>query len=93
MAGEMERLFALAGRVYVLLRREKDRMIDVEWLSLDVVYALEVINIARGTNHPELLELAERIEEIHPLLANTTKAIAVSEIAPPSEKKYVKTLR
>lgn len=93
MAGEMERLFALAGRVYVLLRRETDRMIDLEWFSLNVVYAHEVIHIARSTNHPELLELAERIEEIHPLLANANKAMVVPEIPAPAEKKYVNTLR
>lgn len=32
MAGEMEILFSLAGRIYVLLRRESNRMIGVEWL-------------------------------------------------------------
>ncbi len=35
MSGEMEILFSLAGRLHVLLRREINRIIDVEWMCAD----------------------------------------------------------
>ena len=49
MAGEMEQLFSVVGRVYVILRRETNRMIDVEWAIANAEYAREVIRLARTT--------------------------------------------
>jgi|GEM_PF-1766655 len=68
MAGEMEQLFSVVGRVYVILRRETNRMIDVEWTITNAEYAREVIRLARATRVDELIELANRIEDTHPLL-------------------------
>ncbi len=91
MSGEMEKLFSTAGRVYVLLRRETNRMIDVEWVSMDAGYAREVIHLARATGLPELLELADRIEEIHPLLQEATHPAA--PVPPRTDSKYMTSLR
>jgi len=91
MPGEMEKMFSAAGRVYVLLRRETNRMIDVEWVSADADYAREVIHLARATALPELLELADRIEEIHPLLQQA--AHPAPPVPPRTDSKYMTSLR
>lgn len=87
----MEILFSLAGRMHVLLRRETNRIIDVEWMCADPVYAKEVIKLARTVESDELHKLAERVEEVHPRLPR------IERLAPPiplePESKYVATLR
>jgi len=64
MSGEMEVLFSLAGRMHVLLRREINRIIDVEWMCADAAYAKEVIKLARTVDSDELHKLAERVEQL-----------------------------
>ncbi|MEW5902720.1 MAG: hypothetical protein AB1722_00060 [Pseudomonadota bacterium] len=91
MAGEMEKLFALAGRIHVLLRREHNRIIDVEWMCADESYAREVIKLARAAGSIELLALAERTEAIHPLLPRPQNIEA--PIPAKKEEKYVNSLR
>jgi len=91
MAGEMEKLFALAGRIHVLLRREHNRIIDVEWMCADESYAKEVIKLARTTDSEELQALAERVEAVHPLLPKQ-KPVEVP-IPAKTEEKYVASLR
>ncbi|OIO82465.1 MAG: hypothetical protein AUJ88_01960 [Gallionellaceae bacterium CG1_02_56_997] len=81
MAGEMEQLFSVVGRVYVMLRRETNRMIDVEWAIANADYAREVIKLARTTQVNELIQLAARIEDTHPLLPRISKL----EVAPTKE--------
>ena len=92
MAGDKERLFSLAGRVYVLLRRQTNRMIDVEWVITNADYAREVVSLARGTGIAELVEMAEHIEEIHPLLHDEKMAAPMLSATVP-ELKYVAHLR
>jgi len=93
MAGEMEQLFSVVGRVYVMLRRETNRMIDVEWAITNADYAREVIELARTTGVDELIELADRIEDTHPLLPRIKRV----EVIPPTvlfdAPKYVQSLR
>lgn len=91
MAGEAEVLFSLAGWVHVLLRRETNRIIDVEWMCADIGYALEVLRLASETDSDELHKLVERIEQIHPQFPKPVKEIVVQ---PPENKtKYMNTLR
>ncbi|MGE5758066.1 MAG: hypothetical protein ACM3W8_04290 [Sideroxydans sp.] len=91
MSGEMEILFSLAGRIHVLLRREINRIIDVEWMCADPAYAQEVIKLARSTGSDELHKLADRVEEVRPQL----RPIAHPDVPVPhrAESKYVATLR
>jgi hypothetical protein len=93
MAGEMEQLFAITGRVCVMLRRETNRMVDVEWAIANAEYARKVIELARATNMAELNTLADRIEDTHPLLPRIKK----SEVESPTElldsPKYIQSLR
>ena len=91
MAGEMEILFSLAGRVHTLLRRESSRIIDVEWLCADAAYAREVIRLVDASQSDELQKLAERIREVHPLILKTTERAAPAIVS--NEHKYTNTLR
>ncbi len=95
MAGEMETLFSLAGRMHVLLRREANRIVDVEWLTANADYARETIRIARTTESGELHALAARIAEVHPLLGRSEPAggHTSEKAAPAGPEKYVRTLR
>jgi hypothetical protein len=91
MAGEMEVLFSVAGRMHVLLRRETNRIIDVEWMCADPAYAKEVIKLARTGDSDELHKLAERVEEVHPRLPRIERSAA--PMPHQVESKYVTTLR
>ena len=91
MAGEMEVLFSLAGRIHVLLRREVNRIVDVEWICVDGTYAKEVIKLARKTQSDELHKLADRIEQVHPGLPRIENVESPPPIA--ADSKYVTTLR
>lgn len=86
-----EILFSLAGRMHVLLRREINRIVDVEWMCINSAYAKEVIKLARTVESDELHKLADRVEEVHPLLPRIEQLDA--PIPPRSEAKYVATLR
>lgn len=94
MVVDTEKLFSVAGRIYVLLRRETNRMVDVEWIIANAAYATEVIRLAKATGQSELIELAERIEETHPLLPHPIKPkpLIPAEVVK-EESKYVNTLR
>ena len=91
MAGEIEILFSLAGRMHVLLRREVNRIIDVEWMCIDAAYAREVIKLARSVDVDELEKLCDRVEQVHPHLPRiepVNRHVPVED-----ESKYVRTLR
>jgi hypothetical protein len=91
MSGEMEVLFSLAGRMHVLLRREINRIIDVEWMCADAAYAKEVVKLARSVDSDELHKLADRVEQVHPKFLRTEHVIA--PIHAMEESKYLTTLR
>ncbi len=88
-----DELFAVLGRVYVLLRRETHRMIDVEWAVVNTDYALEVIHLARNTKNTDLLALANQIQILHPDIKNPPNERAEAAIKAPSQDKYFTTLR
>ncbi|MBU1426124.1 MAG: hypothetical protein KKH12_13170 [Gammaproteobacteria bacterium] len=91
MQGEIEILFSLAGRIHVLLRREINRIIDVEWLCRDSAYAKEVMKLALSVESEELDKLVARVEEVHPLLASSKAAVVSVPLR--TEPKYMSTLR
>jgi hypothetical protein len=95
MAGEMEVIFSLSARIHVLLRRETKRIVDVEWMAINVDYVREILKISRATNNPELLELAQRIEALHPILPRTRPAPVKHEADTEKEQeaKYMFSLR
>lgn len=91
MAGDNEILFSLVGRIPVLLRRENNRIIDVEWMIVDMAYAKEVLRLATATESDELHKLVERVEQVYPLFPRVAKAVA--PVQPVVEHKYMNTLR
>lgn len=91
MAGEMEALFSLAGRMHVLLRREHNRIVDVEWMCADAAYANETVRLAYDSASDELHKLAQRFSELHPLLGGIEPPVMHAAMA--AEPKYVATLR
>ena len=91
MHGDQEILFSLAGRLHVSLRREINRIIDVEWFCSNAAYAGEVIKLARNTQSAELKKLADRVEEVHPLLKRAEQKTEDTPVV--TESQYVTTLR
>ncbi len=91
MHGDREVMFSLAGRIHVLLRREINRIVDVEWFCSNALYAGEVIKLARGAKSEELNKLSDRVEEVHPLLQRVEKKVEAAPME--TETKYVTTLR
>ncbi len=91
MVGEMEILFSLTGRMHTLFRRELNRIIDIKWMCADAAYAREVIKLAYAAESEELHKLAERVEELHPLLFR--KELPIVNIPARAEPKYVTSLR
>ena len=94
MAGEMEVIFSLSGRIHVLLRRETNRIVDVEWMMVNVDYVREILKISRSTESAELHELARRIEALHPLLPKVkAPQITREENDTKEHAKYLFSLR
>lgn len=93
MSGEMEVLFSVAGRMHVLLRREINRIVDVEWMCADAAYAREIIKLAREVDSEELHKLADRFEEVHPQLPRIERHIDTPPPSAAAEAKYISTLR
>ena len=91
MHGDQEIMFSLAGRLHVSLRREINRIIDVEWFCSNAAYAGEVIRLARKTQSADLNKLADRMEEVHPLLLRVQQKAEAAPVV--QESKYVMTLR
>ena len=91
MHGNTEVIFSLAGRLHVQLRREINRIVDVEWFCANAVYASEVIRLARNAHSDEMNKLADRIEEVHPLLPRLEHQAPLVTLEP--ETKCVKTSR
>lgn len=59
-----DQLSALATHLYVRLRRDGGRVIDVIWMTRNQDYAREIIRIARGIPDAEVARLADRYEEL-----------------------------
>ena len=91
MAGEMEVLFSLAGRMHTLMRRETSRIIDVEWMCIDGAYTREILRLVDTSESDELQKLGDRIRELHPALLKTEAK--TSPLNVPSDRKYMNTLR
>jgi hypothetical protein len=91
MAGEMEILFSLAGRVHTLLRRESSRIIDVEWMCIDGAYAREILRLVDASASDELQKLGDRIREVHPALLKTAEKTAPASVS--NDRKYTNSLR
>jgi len=84
MSGSTTEIFAVLGRIHVLLRRDLNRITDIEWASVNRPYAMEVIRLCATANHPDLKVLAIRLAELLELnpAAKPGSAAAVRTPAP-----------
>lgn len=64
MSASSTEVFAVLGRIHVLLRRDLNRITDIEWASANKAYAMEVVRLCASANHPDLKALAIRLSEL-----------------------------
>ncbi|MDB5805545.1 MAG: hypothetical protein JWN73_2867 [Betaproteobacteria bacterium] len=64
MSASSTEIFAVLGRIHVLLRRDLNRITDIEWASANKAYAMEVVRLCASANHPDLKALAIRLSEL-----------------------------
>ncbi|WP_374263220.1 hypothetical protein [Zoogloea sp.] len=54
-------ILGLLGRIHVLMRRQANRITDVEYMRHNKDYAREIVRLADATGHAELVELCARL--------------------------------
>lgn len=82
--------FAIAARLYVLLRRKANRSIDTVWMLSSNEYAREVLRIARAQTDADLDALVRQFEALMTeAVAPTPDSSQVSF----ATKSYIGTLR
>lgn len=93
MSNESE-VFALIGRIHVLLRRTLNRITDVDYMRENVEYARAMVALAEGTGNPELLQLCQRLREVMGLTESAPGGAEESpQEASKPPRKYLFTLR
>jgi hypothetical protein len=55
---------AVAAHLYVTLRRNANRVIDVEWMGKNEEYAKEILRLCRSLGFDDLTKYADRYEEL-----------------------------
>ena len=56
--------FSLMARLHVILRRQNERVTDIEYMRIDPQYCRYVLNLARQLPNPDLLEICMKLEEV-----------------------------
>jgi hypothetical protein len=64
MSASASDVFAVLGRIHVLLRRDLNRITDIEWASTDRAYAQEVVRLCGTASHPDLKMLSAKLVEM-----------------------------
>ena len=64
MSASSSEVFAVLGRIHVLLRRDLNRITDIEWAGANKAYALEVVRLCGTGSHPDLAALAVRLSDL-----------------------------
>lgn len=59
-----QRAFALMTRLHVILRREKGRVTDIEYMRKHAAYCRHVLGLIDATDSQEVRELGARLDEI-----------------------------
>jgi hypothetical protein len=101
--------FALAARLHVILRREKGRVTDIEYMRQDPAYCRHVLSLVDSAEPDDVRSLCSKLEDLyfgaHGLFVRyaSTLAVAVAPAAPPpapvqlapvaSSAKYIGRLR
>lgn len=58
------RAFVLMGRLHVIVRREINHIIDIEYMRIDPDYCNYVLDLTAGTTNEELLALSDKVREL-----------------------------
>ena len=64
MSASGSEIFAVLGRIHVLLRRDLNRITDIEWASVNKAYASEVVRLCSTASHPDLQMLAAKLSDM-----------------------------
>lgn len=54
-------IYSLLGRVHLLMRRQVNRITDVEYMRVNKEYSREIVRLGLESGHPELVELCDRL--------------------------------
>jgi hypothetical protein len=54
-------IYGLLGRIHVLMRRQLNRITDVEYMRINGDYAREIVRIGEAAGNEELAELCARL--------------------------------
>jgi hypothetical protein len=97
------RIFALAARLHVILRREKGRVTDIEYMRLDPAYCRHVLGLVDSAQPEPVYTLCSTLEELYfgerGLFARRAPALpvpipaAVTPLSPPPLKAVAGTGR
>lgn len=98
-----DRLSAIATHLYVRLRRDGGRVIDVIWLTRNQDYAREVLRLARMIPDPEVIRMSDAFEQIMfgtapkraapPPMAAAQAPLEEPEVTPETAARYRGHLR
>jgi len=93
MASDSE-IFALIGRIHVLMRRTANRITDVDYMRENREYARHIVELSEATGHEELVQLAGKLRTAMDLdVVRGTSGPADAAGAPEPKAKYLFTLR
>lgn len=57
--------FSLMARMHVILRRQNERVIDIEYMRIDPVYCRYILDLALGLANTDLHDISLKLEEIY----------------------------
>ena len=78
-------VFNILSRIHVILRREANRITDIEWARVNREYAREVVHLCGQLPHPDLPGLASRLVALLELNGSATSAKLVWSSPAPME--------
>lgn len=90
-------LMAIASRLHMFLRRKRNRLTDIVWMTTNAEYAREVLRLVRAEGDAEMDAVAARYEQLMPATAPPAPEEAqdmrdrIGEHKP--ARDYIKTLR
>jgi len=64
MSASGSEIFAVLGRIHVLLRRDLNRITDIEWAGVNKAYAQEVVRLCSTGTHADLPMLGAKLAEM-----------------------------
>lgn len=56
--------FSLMGRMHVILRRQNERVTDIEYMRIDPKYCRHILDLALRLPHEDLHAICVRLDEI-----------------------------